>query len=113
MSQPRNSSNVGRGRNWALKTEMQKKGAKICFKVILEKGIVMTQTTPVTLDQALEMVELLPVEDQNALLEILQKRHKAKLHDEFVAGVKQSELDFAEGRFISGDAKTIMEALLK
>ncbi len=73
----------------------------------------MTQTTQVTLDQALEMVELLALDDQNTLLEILQKKHKAKLHEEFVAGVKQSERDFAEGRFISGDAKTIMEALLK
>ncbi len=73
----------------------------------------MTQTTPVTLDQALKMVDLLPVDDQNTLLEILQKKHKAKLHEEFVAGVKEAEKDFAEGRFIRGDAKTIMKALMK
>ncbi len=73
----------------------------------------MTQTAPITLDQALKIVESLPVDDQDTLLEILQKKQKAKLHEEFVAGVKQSELDFAEGRFISSNAETIMEALLK
>jgi hypothetical protein len=73
----------------------------------------MTQSTQITLDQALEIVESLPADDQFSLLKILQKKQKAKLHDEFVAGIKQSERDFAEGRFASGDAKTIMEALLK
>jgi hypothetical protein len=73
----------------------------------------MTQTTVVTLDQALEMVELLPVDDQNTLLEILQKKHKAKLHEEFWAEVAQSRKEISEGRFVRGDVDTIMEALNK
>ncbi len=73
----------------------------------------MTQTTQITLNQALEIVESLPVDDQVSLLKILQKKQKVKLHKEFIAGVKRSERDFTEGRFVSGDAKTIMEALVK
>jgi hypothetical protein len=73
----------------------------------------VTQSTKITLDQALKIVESLPVDDQFSLLKILQKKQKAKLHDEFIEGVKQSERDFAEGRFVSGDAKTIMEVLMK
>jgi hypothetical protein len=73
----------------------------------------MTQTTSITLDQALEMVELLPVDDQNKLLEILQKKQKNQLHDEFWAEVAQSRKEISEGRFIRGDVDTIMEALNK
>jgi hypothetical protein len=73
----------------------------------------MTQITPITLDQALEMVELLPVDDQDTLLEILQKKQKAKLHEEFWAEVAQSRKEISEGRFIRGDVDTIMEALNK
>ncbi len=69
----------------------------------------MTQTTPITFDQALQMLQSLPLEQQDALIIAMKEQRKT----EFITGVEEAEQDFAEGRFVRGNAKTILEALRK
>ena len=69
----------------------------------------MTSSTQITFDQALHMLQSLPLEQQDALLLAMKKKRQA----EFVEGVEEAEKDFADGRFIRGNAKTIFEALQK
>jgi hypothetical protein len=69
----------------------------------------MTPTTESTFDQALNLLQSLPLEQQDDLLLIM----KQKRQSEFIEGVKEAEKDFAEGRFIRGNTKTILQALQK
>ena len=69
----------------------------------------MTPSTQITFDQALHMLQSLPLEQQDALLLAMKQKRQA----EFLDGVEEAEKDFAAGRFIRGNAKTILEALQK
>ncbi len=67
----------------------------------------MIPSIQITFDQALLMLQSLPLDQQDALLLVM----KQKRQSEFVDGVEEAEKDFTEGRFIRGNAKTILEAL--
>jgi hypothetical protein len=71
------------------------------------------QPQTVTLDQVLEMAERLPLEQQGTLKRVLEKRLSEQNRNEIIARVEEAEADYERGDVIRGDAKTIMEALLK
>ena len=71
------------------------------------------QSQTVTLDQVLEMAERLPLEQQDTLKRVLEKRLSEQNRNEIIARVEEAEADYERGDVIRGDAKTIMEALLK
>jgi hypothetical protein len=71
------------------------------------------QPQTVTLDQVLEMAECLPLEQQGTLKRVLEKRLSEQNRNEIIARVEEAEADYERGDVIRGDAKTIMEALLK
>jgi hypothetical protein len=71
------------------------------------------QPQTVTLDQVLEMAERLPIEHQDTLKRVLEKRLSEQNRNEIIARVEEAEADYDRGDVIRGDAKTIMEALLK
>ena len=71
------------------------------------------QPQTVTLDQVLEMAERLPLEQQDTLKRVLEKRLSEQNRNEIIARVEEAEADYGRGDVIRGDAKTIMEALLK
>jgi hypothetical protein len=71
------------------------------------------QPQTVTLDQVLEMAERLPIEQQDTLKRVLEKRLSEQNRNEIIARVEEAEADYERGDVIRGDAKTIMEALLK
>lgn len=67
----------------------------------------------VTFDQALDIFEALPEQQQDSLLELLQKRRLEKRREAFIREVEESENQYATGQVVRGNAATIMEALLK
>jgi hypothetical protein len=71
------------------------------------------QPQTVTLDQVLEMAERLPIEQQDTLKRVLEKRLSEQNRNEIIARVEEAEADYERGDVIRGDAETIMQALLK
>ena len=67
----------------------------------------------VTFDQALDIIEALPEQQQDSLLEILHKRRLEKRREAFIREVKESEHQYATGQVVRGNSAAIMEALLK
>jgi hypothetical protein len=65
----------------------------------------------VTFDYALDVLESLPLEQQETLFELWQKRRLEAQREAFVEGVEEAERDYAAGRFIRGSAAEIMKAL--
>ena len=60
---------------------------------------------------AIEVVEALPLEDQEVLIDILAKRIRQQKRDELVASIKEAQEEFAKGNFRSGSVEDLLAEL--
>lgn len=63
------------------------------------------------LQQAIELVETLPIEAQEVLVEIIQKRLHQRRRAELLQTVLESERDYAEGNVHRGTVTDLMAEL--
>ena len=67
----------------------------------------------VTLDAALDVVEALSDDQQEALLTIIKNRLSERHREALISRVNQAKLDYQNGDVVRGDAAEIMQALTK
>ncbi len=60
---------------------------------------------------AIEVVEALPLEDQEILLDILANRLRQQKRDEFVASIKEAQEEYAKGNFRNGSVDDLLAEL--
>jgi hypothetical protein len=60
---------------------------------------------------AIEVVEALPLEDQEILIDILSKRLRHQKRDEFIASIKEAQEEYAKGNFRSGSVDDLLAEL--
>jgi hypothetical protein len=69
----------------------------------------MTQTS--TFNNALETIEAFPVEDQQALIDLLQKRLVENRRAEIAANIAQAQAEYEAGQVVRGSIDDIMNEL--
>jgi hypothetical protein len=62
-------------------------------------------------DQVLDAVELLPLADQAALLQILSRRLIDQRRSEIAQNIQQGHRDYAAGNVVRGSVADVMAAL--
>jgi hypothetical protein len=60
---------------------------------------------------AIEVVEALPLEDQEILIDILSKRLRHQKRDEFIASIKEAQEEYAKGNFRRGSVDDLLAEL--
>lgn len=63
------------------------------------------------LQQAIELVETLPIEAQQVLVEVIQKRLYQRRREELLQTVLESERDYAQGNVQRGTVADLMAEL--
>lgn len=69
----------------------------------------MAQTS--TLDQVLESIEMLPIEDQEMLVELIHRRLVERRRDEISENITQAKKDYETGRVFRGSAEEVITEL--
>ncbi|MBK8551213.1 MAG: hypothetical protein IPL53_09205 [Ignavibacteria bacterium] len=59
----------------------------------------------------LEKFDSLSIEDQESILEIERKRMNERKRKLLVEEVREAEIEYKDGKFIEGDAETLMKAI--
>lgn len=68
----------------------------------------MPHTTTPSFQQALEMVEGLPEEQQQDLVEIIRSRQRERRREALAASIEQARKEFARGEFRRGTVDDLM-----
>ena len=63
------------------------------------------------LDQVLESIEVLPVEDQELLVELINKRLIEKRRDEIAQNIAQAQKDYETGNVFKGSVEDVIAEL--
>ena len=63
------------------------------------------------LNQVLESIEVLPVEDQEMLLGLLNKRLIERRRDEIAQNIKQAQEDYDKGKLFRGSVNDVIAEL--
>jgi hypothetical protein len=66
-----------------------------------------------TLQDALEVVESLPLEQQEELIQLLQHRHSEDAREQLVEDVKAAQAAYARGEVHRGTAEDLIRELSK
>ncbi len=69
----------------------------------------MPQTSK--LDQVLESIEVLPVEDQEMLVELLRNRLVERRRDEIAKNIAQAQKDYEKGNVFRGSVEAVIAEL--
>jgi hypothetical protein len=69
----------------------------------------MTQTS--IFNNAMETIEALPAEDQQALIDLLQKRLVENRRSEIAANIVQAKAEYEAGQVVRGNIDDIMNEL--
>lgn len=70
-----------------------------------------TSTATSTFQDVLESVESLPLDDQEAIIEVVQKRVTAQKCAELIQRVREAQASFAAGEIWRGDAADLIAML--
>lgn len=62
-------------------------------------------------DQVLESIETLSLDEQEALVQVVQRRIVEKRRDEIAENITQSRLEYAKGKVFRGKVSEIMNEL--
>ncbi len=62
-------------------------------------------------NEALELVDSLPLEEQEQLIEIERKRIIERKREILSQNIKEAQTDIEKGNYITGNAKEIMKAI--
>ena len=73
--------------------------------------ILMTQTS--RLEQAIENVEALSLEEQETLINVVQRRLIEKRRDEIASNIAQAQVEYESGKVFRGTIDQVMDELSK
>ena len=62
-------------------------------------------------NEVLELIDSLPLEEQEQLIEIEQKRIIEKKRIRLLKNIKEAQADIKNGNYITGDDKEVMKAI--
>ncbi len=63
------------------------------------------------INEILEKFDSLDIGDQEALLKIQKQRLASKRREEFLKEVSEAEKEYAEGKYVEGNAKTLIKEI--
>ncbi len=63
-------------------------------------------------DEVLDAVDKMPIEDQNTLIEVLEKRHIERRREELAKEIQQGQLEFQAGKISPKSPHDIMQEIL-
>jgi hypothetical protein len=64
-------------------------------------------------EQVLESIETLSLDEQEALIEVVQQRFVQKRRDEIAANIAQAQVEYQSGQVFRGTVAEIMDELSK
>jgi hypothetical protein len=71
----------------------------------------MSETQAVTFHQVLEMVEMLPEEEQETLLDIIQHRLREHRREKIAQNVMKARAEYAKGEIRQGTVENLMREI--
>ena len=73
----------------------------------------MSKTQSITFHEVIEMIEMLPEEEQETLLDIVQHRLKERGRERIIENVKKAIEELEKGEIRQGTVKELMKEIMK
>jgi len=73
----------------------------------------MSKTQSINFHEVIEMIEMLPEEEQETLLDIIQRRLKERGHERIIENVKKAREELERGELRQGTVKELMKEVIE